>query len=588
MSESADRNPRHLTLRLPAGFDSEKHADGLPAYATKKTGEDGWVLIAIEGDKAIMARGNAATKVGAAKGRTLPLNLSNGVSAADGDRLAAKMAQHKPGYVLTYFDPHNGRALLTKLTPEEDRVRIAIASALSVKPWEVQIEGRDDGGFDFTLPPRYSTSRHKEALDNIAVEVAGTDGWYARVNSKTLRGSFNPSSPPTFPAVIPYPLRKPPRFTVQGKDWSKIPLGMKLPEAGQTKGEEFYLDLRNGMHIQLGGISDGGKSVLINDWIVGGLARGFELVVVDLPTKQVDFLWCKKYCRPSGWGCDDLAGAVTALSLVLEEVERRSTVLAEHGAQSWSALPDSMSEEFRPIMVIVDELTGLLAKESEPKALPKDHPMRVRAIEINTLKDMISVLVSRIAAESRFVAVSLLVSTQVASANTGIGPATRTNLHHKMLMGPSPTDGQRRLVFTDADSVPKVPDHVTDDPTASRGTGTAEPSGQRPTVLKSYFGTPKEFGEFLDSLGTPTNPSPEPTPAQITRFTPQFDDDDDEPRSRQKSKPSGFVAPSPAEAEAIRERMGDNWDVDPETGKRATGYAKANRARHESAKNQHN
>ena len=38
--------------------------------------------------------------------------------------------------------------------------------------------------------------------------------------------------------------------------------------------------------------------------IAGSLAAGAELAILDLPSKSVDFLWCKPFVRPGGWGCD--------------------------------------------------------------------------------------------------------------------------------------------------------------------------------------------------------------------------------------------------------------------------------------------
>lgn len=41
--------------------------------------------------------------------------------------------------------------------------------------------------------------------------------------------------------------------------------------------------------------------------------------MVDLRSKSVDFLWCKAFVRPGGWGRDSPEAAVTALDLVLAE-----------------------------------------------------------------------------------------------------------------------------------------------------------------------------------------------------------------------------------------------------------------------------
>jgi hypothetical protein len=114
--------------------------------------------------------------------------------------------------------------------------------------------------------------------------------------------------------------------------------------------------------------------------------------------------------------------------------------------------------------VIVDELTGLFALEAVPKA-GKDAPQLLRdmadeANRTNLFKEILKNGIKRVAAELRFTGVFLTLATQVASANTGIDPSLRTNLHHKLIMGAKPTEGNRRLVFSDPDRVPLVPENV--------------------------------------------------------------------------------------------------------------------------------
>jgi len=374
-----------------------------------------------------------------------------------------------------------------------------------------------------------------------------------------LTASIIPSTPPTFPAVFTYPLTAPvPAFSLASTDWAKIPLGHVLPEPGKEVGPVFSIDLLAGAHLQIGGTSGGGKSIMINDFIAGCLARGAELVVVDLPSKSVDFLWCKKFCRDGGWGCDSLPAAVTALALVMAEGERRAKVLALHHVIKWTDLPPD--SDVRPIVVIVDELTGLFYPEKVPK-LAKDHPLVLEANEINLQKAILEKFIKRIAAELRFVGVHLLVSSQVASVATGIDPAMRTNLHHKILMGSKPTDNNRRLVLSDPGRVPKVPGHVQADPVASRGTGVAEPEGREPCVFKSFYSDTAELDAWLVGRGVVTTHRPAPTTAEIAQYTPSLDDNDSAGTGRDEV---GYDA---------------GPKLDPRTGEVMTGYAKANEAR---------
>jgi len=300
------------------------------------------------------------------------------------------------------------------------------------------------------------------------------------------------------------------------------------------------------------------NSVVINNFIAGCLSRGAELVVVDLPSKSVDFLWCKQFCRDSGWGCDSLPAAVTALALVMEEGERRAKVLARHHVIKWTDLPTD--SDVRPIVVIVDELTGLFYPEKVPK-LAKDHPLVIEANEINLQKAILEKFIRRIAAELRFVGVHLLLSSQVASVATGIDPALRTNLHHKILMGSKPTDNNRRLVLSDPGRVPKVPGNVSADPMASRGTGVAEPEGREPCVFKSFYSDTAGLDAWLVARGVATTHRPAPTTAEIAQYTPSLDDNDAAGDGRAEG---GYDA---------------GPKLDPRTGEVMTGYARANDAR---------
>src|SRR5699024_686433 len=156
----------------------------------------------------------------------------------------------------------------------------------------------------------------------------------------------------------------------------------------QRDHDEFQLDLNASPHSSVQGISGSGKSVTLNSLIAGVLARGAALGIVDVPAKAVDFLWAKKVCSPGLWGCDSLPAAVTAMALVYEEGQRRAKILAEHEVTNWKELPTSV-EPIRPMVIVVDELTGLFFPEKIPKGLPKDSPLVLEPMEINLQKAML-------------------------------------------------------------------------------------------------------------------------------------------------------------------------------------------------------
>lgn len=533
MASSTER----IRVKLPAGFDPAKHTRNIELKIAEAYG-DGFEIDSIEavtnpdgsqGQVAVATRQVAITEVSHQENsKTKEVRLTRGTKPGDGDKMAIKLAdQHGDGWEMTGFEPYLGKAVLTKLNRETSRCRGAISVALGVKPWEVQVSQRKDGGFDLELPRTYVPSKHDSKLEEVATTVVGYDGWYVKVNTQKLTASIIPSEPPTFPAGIATPMGKPIKFEHWNEETFKIPLGMKLPEPGETVGEVFSLNIGAGAHVQVGGLSGAGKSVLINCYIAQWLSRGAELCIIDLPTKSADFEWCKEYVRPGGWGCSSDAESATVINLIMEEGERRAKLLKAVGANDWKAMP--RDDGFKPIIIVVDELTGLFTMERVPK-VSKNSPqllvdMAEKAERTNFHKELLRTGIKRVAAELRFVGIFLLLASQVASATTGIDPSLRTNLHHKILLGSKPTEGNRRLILSDPDRVPKIPDNVRDDGKAARGTGVAEPEGDEPAVFKTYFATVDQYKQWLEKIGVPKNANPHPTKAQMAKIDDSLEED---------------------------------------------------------------
>ena len=162
-------------------------------------------------------------------GVSFEVRLARGTRPGDGDRLAAKLAEQNPGFEMTVFEPFLGRATLSRLDAATSRCRAAVAVALGVKPWAVRARPRPGGGFDLDLPGSYSPSRHDRKLAEVATGVVGRDGWYVDVDPRALTASIIPGKPPTFPAVIPYPLDK-----LGTGDTSRLPAGPGPPAARAT------------------------------------------------------------------------------------------------------------------------------------------------------------------------------------------------------------------------------------------------------------------------------------------------------------------------------------------------------------------
>jgi len=512
---------------LPASFDPESssHVKKVLAGVTQNYGE-GFEMISFDRTTRIatFCRYSQVAVVSGEEGGILSLTVPGDAKESDGERYAAIWSETYPGYELTSFQPHLNRATIKRMDESSRRVREAVAEALNVKPWKVQIASRPDGGFTLGLPSRFSASRDTAKLEEIASTVAGRPGWWVHIDPVSLTADIIPGEPPTFPAAMPTPLRAcAPVFDLKAPGSLMIPTGIAMSAPGEKTWDPFVLNMKAGAHCQVGGISGGGKSVLINAIIHAWLTRGAELVVVDTPAKAADFQWCKPFVRPGGWGCDGDAEAATALELVREEGRRRGQKIAQLGVENWMQAWDK-GVHFTPILVVIDELTALFTLEEVPKAgrdaPPKLLQMKEEAEQTNFYKALIKKAIKRTLAELRFAGVFVIVSTQVASAATGIDPAMRTNLHHKLMMGSRPTEQQKKLVFADISRLPEIPDSILSDADAVRGVGTADPEGGVPTIFKAYFRTTEEYAEHLASIGRePTQGSLVPTPAQIAEVT---------------------------------------------------------------------
>ena len=122
-----------VTVRLPDGFDADRHAAALARLIADRHGA-GFEVVSIDpaGRTAYATRQVAITEVTTdrASGDSFEVRLARGTRPADGERLAAKLAEQNPGFEMTAFEPFLGRATLSRLDPATSRCRAAVAVAL--------------------------------------------------------------------------------------------------------------------------------------------------------------------------------------------------------------------------------------------------------------------------------------------------------------------------------------------------------------------------------------------------------------------------------------------------------------------------
>lgn len=512
-----------LNVPLKPGFDAAKHSAALTAKINEAKG-GGWKLQSIDTsqNKAIYVRRAAVTSVTSSieNPETFEVQLAPADSKTTmGEKVAREQESAYPGFYLTVFDPHLGRARLTKLDDDTVRCRNAVATALGCKAWDVQARPRRDGGFDLELPKAYMPSKHEDKLNEVATSVIGRPGWYTRIDARALTASIIPGELPTFPAIAPLDLQR----ILKDNDNESIPLGLALGTPGDVEPRPIAMKVGGDPHSILSGTTGSGKSVNIATMITHQLLTGSELVIIDVPHKAIDYFWVKKFVRPGGWGCDSLEGAVTVLSMLYDEGMERAKLLSEHGVQNVRQLPANLRP--KTIFIVVDELSGLI--QTDPTTgMAKGTPLREKTEYENLLKLTIVGNLKKIAAELRFVGFRMLLASQVMNSTTGVPPSLKTNLTNKMLMGVGATRANRGFALADESRVPQIPEYIKSDEKVGRGVGVVELAGQTPAVLKGFYVSLEDAIAAFDAAGLPTRTNPAPTDAQIAQYTAMMSGDD--------------------------------------------------------------
>lgn len=580
----AHESTKWQRIKMPK-FDETNavHVQKAIEYATSQTGIDGWEFKTFDQatQEVVLIRRalmhTVVTDDGATAHRaTRKIELKSGTKPSEAEKIAAEFESDpaNAGYYMTEFQPFliPAWARLTKLTDKELVCRGAIATALTVKPWDVQVETTRGGGFRVTLPTKYVPSRHDDKLQEVAESLVGSLGWYWDPQPTKRTGSIVPSSLPTFAETISYPKELLPHPSLG--IIPPLPVGEALAARGDRPNEIIYLKHGDGPHTQLGGTTGAGKSVTLSTLIASAIAGGAELAIADLPSKAVDFDAWRPFVRPGGWGCASFEENATMLEALYKEGQDRAKLLSRYAVKNTTELPADVQKVTRPILVVVDEMTGLFAMATVPKALPDTHHLVISATAGNLARELIIQYLEKIAAELRFVGIHLLTATQVASTQTGISTAFRTNLPNKLMLGARATMNNRKLILRDPQGSPQVPTHIAENGSIARGVGVAELEGREPVVFKSFYASDAELIGMLADRGIAGHPS-----GQLDTITRP------DPRAVLALFPA-LAELKQAEAEKSQQSFDDSnrtledWEIDPDTGKPLTGFARANAARH--------
>lgn len=274
------------------------------------------------------------------------------------------------------------------------------------------------------------------------------------------------------------------------------------------------------------------NTVTLNAIIADQVSNGAELVIVDTNDKSTDFMWCKDFVRDGGWGCDSLEATVATLQMVYNEGSRRAKVLKQNGYLNYLDMPEEI--RFKPILIIADEVAGLVVTDKIPAGVPKDNPLIQEKLQMNLLRIQIMSSLDKITAEMRFAGLRMVTSSQVTNATTGLPPSFKAKNGHRFLQGSNPSKPARNQAFNDEASVPTVPMHIIEGGRVSKGVGMAELEGAGSFIFKSFFGAPEKYRNALLGLGVPMTTRPAPTDYEIALYSPTLNDDKEETVERRK------------------------------------------------------
>lgn len=253
-------NSKHVSAVIERVVEAEKGKSGSSGVGAEMgDNRDDWKVLSYvaESNKLTIYRQAAITQIDEDRRGVRTVSIPAGTKATEAEGIAARLQEMHPGYYLSEFNPHLGKAQLTKMTLDEFRVREAIATAIGVKQWDLKVQGSRRNGYTVKLPATYQSSRHDEKIQDVAETIAGEFGWYWEADPVKLKGNIVPSVPPTFAPSIPYPMNLLPTATPGVVN--PIPFGMSLATRGDEDNEVIYLRLEDAPHSQVGGTSGSGK-----------------------------------------------------------------------------------------------------------------------------------------------------------------------------------------------------------------------------------------------------------------------------------------------------------------------------------------
>lgn len=429
-----------------------------------------------------------------------------------GDRIA-RVWEQRLGLNMTRFEPYEGRAVFERLTADQARARLMLADAWGIKPWDVQVSPRADGGWHCRLAPSivFKPSKMDAATRQAAISI-GRYGWTYEADAKHGVVDIIPGEPPTFLKTHPYPFDR----LGDPADRDRTPFGVKLPARGGDHAvwEPACIDWAESSFVLVGGEGGSGKSVLVNGMLASLIAQRPELSIIDLSNKATDYYWCRPWVTPGHWGCESIVQAAGVLNRLVDEIEHgeRAQVWKRNAWQNWLDIPKWAKQRYPLHYIVIDEYSSLVDEAQTVRSIPnpeKTLPAVFGSLFTGQAENDIKTRTLRLLRTARAQGYRLILISQTINDKSGLGPTTRDLFGQRIAMGPNPSESLMKGVFHDLASLPEIPENLAVEG-VTKGVGRAEFTGQPSCVFKTCYAGDSQYSDtyrlaqaLIERIGVP-------------------------------------------------------------------------------------
>jgi hypothetical protein len=219
-------------------------------------------------------------------------------------------------------------------------------------------------------------------------------------------------------------------------DASRIVIGQRHGGAALT------LDALRTPHVLLAGATGSGKGGAIRAALASAIEAGWQAVVLD-PKQSGEYHWLDRVGVPVLSSVEDQVAA-------LEEIEgirqRRQEYIKYLGLDGWHHLPAFVRQDWKPVLVVVDEAADLLIAVKGKSGSTRENA---------ALQQRAGALIAQLARKGRSARIHVIVAIQrpdTAQLGDG-GGALRNNLTARLALGSLDAEGMRMLGISTTDPV---------------------------------------------------------------------------------------------------------------------------------------